>query len=345
MFLRWIRPAVVRLRHRPFCTTHADGLVTVGDMLRYAVTRFGDARNLTYGQGSTGAFSDAALLLAYTLHLGVRDGDILTTWGNCRLTASERQRLVMLINERCATGTPMAYLVNGCYLQGEPFYVNKHVLSPRSFLGDILASHAAGRDDDRDVLFHPHKVASVWDLCTGSGCLAVLAAKLLPRVSEVIATDVSEEALDVARANVATHGVASLVRVLPRGDLFAAAPAQRCDLIVCNPPYVDEAAMQALPPAYRAEPALALHGGRDGMHVVSRVLRGAATHLKPGGGLLMEVGRLKPTIEKQHRAFAREVRWLATELSIDECFYASKAVLTRHFGAAPQGSPAGTGSS
>ena len=269
--------------------------------------------------------------------------EFLATRGNCRLTTSERRHLMEVIDDRCKTGKPMAYLVNGCYQQGEPFHINESVLIPRSFLGDILASGGKAENGDGGVLFHPHKVKSVWDLCTGSGCLAILSTKLLPNVAEVLATDVSDEALDVARINVADHGVAATVRVL-RGDLFAAAPAQRVDLIVSNPPYVDAAAMQALPPAYRAEPSLALDGGADGMRVVSRILRGAAAHLKPNGGLLIEVGRLKPTIERQHRAFAREVRWLTTELSVDECFYAPKAVLARHFGAAAAaaGSPHGS---
>jgi ribosomal protein L3 glutamine methyltransferase len=197
------------------------------------------------------------------------------------------------------------------------------VIVPRSFIGELLDSHFAGEEGDGASLIDPANVGRVLDLCTGSGCLAILAARHFPN-AQIDAVDISKDALAVAARNVSGHGVEERVR-LYHGDLFAPFRNTRYDLIICNPPYVDAEGMAALPPECRAEPRLAFDGGDDGLDLVRRILTQAENHLTPQGGLLCEIGRGRDRLEA---AFPQlSLMWLDSEDSEAEVFWIAAADL------------------
>jgi ribosomal protein L3 glutamine methyltransferase len=196
-----------------------------------------------------------------------------------------------------------------------PFYVDERVIVPRSFIGELLLSgRLAG--GGLGLIEEPGSIGSVLDLCTGSGCLGVIAARLFP-LAVVHATDLSSDALAVARRNIADTGEESRIE-LYEGDLFAPLPEGRYDLILANPPYVDEEAMAALPPEYRHEPAMALDGGSDGLAVVRRILAEANERLAPEGLLICEIGRGRALLERDFPEL--DFLWLDTEESSGEVF-------------------------
>ena len=202
------------------------------------------------------------------------------------------------------------------YMLGVPFYVDERAIVPRSFLGEILDSELfAG--EDFSLLRKTDSIASVLDLCTGSACLAILAALRFPQ-AKVDAVELCKAAIEVARRNVADHHMKKRVRLL-RGDLFAPVKAARYDLIIANPPYVDDQGMASLPPECRHEPKLAFDGGSDGLSVIARILDGAGRHLNKGGGLLCEVGRGRTVIERAYPD--KRFLWLDTEESSGEVFW------------------------
>ena len=298
---------------------------TVGDMMHYAIKKFTNTE-LSFGQSTVDPFQDAALMLICTLKLNVQD-DLLGKWGKRRITTKEYDQLEFIIQKRITTRVPMAYLLKGCYQQGEFFFVDERTLIPRSFLAEILFSSSFTSN-----VVVPTKISSVLDLCTGSGCLAVLAAKVFNNAEIIVAIDVSTDALEVAKINISHKKLTQLI-TLQCGDLYSSlAREQPFDLIITNPPYVDTVAMSRLPAEYKHEPQLALDGGgKDGMQIVEKILVGASAHLRLGGGILIEVGRLGTRIRKFYPAFSREVRWLDTQQSSGECFYVTKNVLDNFF--------------
>lgn len=232
------------------------------------------------------------------------------------LTRAEADACAALVDRRIATRRPAAYLTGEAWLQGVPFSVDERVIVPRSLIAEVLAAGGI----DPFLLAAPRRVL---DLCTGSGCLAVLAALAWPE-AQVDAADLSADALAVARINVDRHRLASRIR-LHQGDGLAAVGGQRYDLIVCNPPYVDRAAMAALPPEYRAEPAIALAGGDDGMDFVRPLLARAAAHLEDSGALVLEIGHERDHFE---RAFPRlEAVWLPTSAGCDQVLLLTRDAL------------------
>jgi ribosomal protein L3 glutamine methyltransferase len=282
-------------------------LVTLGDFFRFAVRRFKAAR-LAYGHGTTNAVDEAAFMVLEALRLPIH---ILDPWLDLEPTPAERTRLLTLIDARIALRMPAPYLLGAAYMRGVRFHVDRRALIPRSFIGDILADGALPLD--------PGKVKRVLDLCTGSGCLAILAALAFPR-ARVDAVDLSAGALAVARRNVASHRLGDRI-TLHRGDLFQPVARQRYDLILGNPPYVDAGGMAKLPPEYRHEPRMALAAGQDGLDLVRRILAEAPRHLRRGGGLLCEIGRGRPPLE---RAYPKQpFVWLNTEQSEGEVFWLS----------------------
>jgi len=282
-------------------------LVTLGDFFRFVVRRFKAAR-LAYGHGTTNAADEAAFMLLEALRLPIHN---LDPWLDLKPTPAERARLLTLIDARISQRRPAPYLLGVAYQQGVRFHVDRRALIPRSFIGDILADGALPSD--------PGKVKRVLDLCTGSGCLAILAALAFPR-ARVDAVDLSAGALAVARRNVASHRLGDRI-TLHRGDLFQPVARQRYDLILSNPPYVDAGGMATLPPEYRHEPRMALAAGQDGLDLVRRILAEAPRHLRRGGGLLCEIGRGRPPLERAYPT--APFVWLDTEQSEGEVFWLS----------------------
>jgi ribosomal protein L3 glutamine methyltransferase len=294
-------------------------LVTVLDFVRYAVTRF-NAAKLVFAHGTADPVAEAAFLVGEALHL---PPDRFELFAPARVTAPERERILGLIEARIRTRKPAAYLLGRIYAAGVPFYVDERVIVPRSYLGEIIAGDAFSGAEDG--LADPAAVARALDLCTGSGALAVLAAMRFPNAA-VDAVDISADALAVAARNVGEHGLADRI-ALWHGDLFAPLDGERYDLIITNPPYVDEAGMAALPPECRHEPALALDGGTDGIAVIARIIDEAGRHLTENGGLLCEVGRGRPVLEARYPELG--FLWLDTEESTGEVFWLAASALLR----------------
>ena len=291
----------------------AGELLTLLDFVRYAVSRFMAAK-LVFAHGTTDPVAEAAFLVGEALHLRP---DQFEHFATARVTAAEARKILGLIARRVATRKPAAYLVNRIWMRGLPFYVDERVIVPRSFIGELLDSHFADGDDATSLIGDPAEVASVLDLCTGSGCLAILASRHFPHAA-IDAVDISKDALAVAARNVGDYGLNDRI-ALHRGDLFAPLGSRRYDLILANPPYVDAQGMADLPRECRAEPKLAFDGGADGLDVVRRILAEAKAHLTAQGGLLCEIGRCRPALEL---AFPRlPLLWLDTEDSEGEVFW------------------------
>jgi ribosomal protein L3 glutamine methyltransferase len=292
-------------------------LATIYDYVCFAAARLKRAR-VAFAHGTTDPVAEAAFLVGEAMSL---HPDEVEPNAARRVPKAAGQRILSWVEQRIATRKPAAYLVNRMYMRGLPFYVDERVIVPRSFIGEILDSHFG--DDDVLRLRDPVTVARVLDLCTGSGCLAILAARAFPN-ARIDAADLSEDALAVAARNVREHGLENRITLL-QGDLFAALRDQRYDLIISNPPYVDAKGMAGLPRECLAEPRMAFDGGADGIDLVRRIIDGAKAHLAPGGGLLCEVGRCKPAIGK---AYPRaDFLWLDTEESEGEVFWIEATAL------------------
>ena len=291
-------------------------LATVLDFVRYAASRFTEAK-LAFGQGTRDAVEDAMFLVCEALHL---PKDSAEAFLPARLTAAERRHVFGLIEKRVRTRTPAAYLVKRAYLQDRAFTIDERAIVPRSYLAELLYGDLFMGEEQ---LVDRMAVTRVLDLCTGSGCLAVLACELFPN-AQVDAVDLSKDALAVATINVAEHGVEDRVRLL-RGDLFKPVGDAVYDIILCNPPYVDVEGMARLPAEYAHEPRLALAAGTDGLDVVRRILSEARAHLNDGGGLLCEIGRCRPALEENFPD--TNFLWLDTAGSSGEVFWLAAAAL------------------
>jgi len=282
------------------------------DYLHRAGARLDEA-GVSFGQGTTNAFDEAAWLVLWRLGLPLDDLDGVA---DRELDDAELGALDALIAERIATRKPAAYLTGEAWLQGVPFTVDERTIVPRSLIAEALA----------EGLIDPWLSAAttrVLDLCTGNGSLAVLAAMAWPEVT-VDAADLSADALAVARLNVERHGLASRI-ALHQGDGLAAVAGRRYDLILCNPPYVNAASMDALPPEFRAEPALALAGGADGMDFVRELLAAAPAHMTDDAVLVLEIGHEREHFEAAFPAL--EVAWLPTALTDDAVLLVTRVAL------------------
>src|SRR5690606_3557526 len=234
---------------------------------------------LAFGHGSDNAWDEAVYLVLTTLHLPL---DMLDPFLDARLLDDEKKKCVSLIELRVKKRVPLAYLTGEAWLQGHRFLTDKRVIVPRSPISELLAEHLEPWVDD------PENVQHVLDLCTGSGCLAILAALAFPN-AQVDAVDLSDHAIRLAQRNVDMYQLGERVNVL-QGDLYAPLKKQRYDVIVCNPPYVNSTTMAQLPSEYQHEPALALAGGDDGMDIIRTILDQAAAHLSDDGFIVLEIG-------------------------------------------------------
>lgn len=263
---------------------------------------------LVYGHGTSNALDEAAFLILSALDLPIDD---INPWLDCRLTIAERESIASLIARRIETRKPAAYLTNTAYIQGYKFYVDERVIVPRSFIGEMLVE-----DRLAAIVPDPLAVTRVLDLCTGSGCLAILAAEAFPN-AEIDASDISDEALAVAQRNVRDYGLDERVHTF-KANLFDGLPPVTYDLIISNPPYVTADAVSAFPPEYQAEPQLAHLGGADGMDLVHHILRDAAGRLASGGSLIVEIGDGQETLEAARPDLP--FLWLDTATSKGEVF-------------------------
>ena len=251
--------------------------MTLGQLVQQAAARL-QAAGVHFGHGTTNAFDEAAWLVLWRLGLPLHALDEAAAQA---LTPGQVAQVETLVEERIRSRRPAAYLTGEAWLQGVPFFVDERVIVPRSLIAEPLA------EGSFDAWLGPH-TQRVLDLCTGNGSLAVLAAMAWPEVT-VDAADLSVDALAVAAKNVARHGLQDRIS-LHQGDGLAAVAGRRYDLVLCNPPYVNSTSMDALPPEYRAEPALALAGGADGMYFIRHMLATLPRHLNPQGVLVLEVG-------------------------------------------------------
>ena len=293
----------------------APALQTVRDVVHAGAKRFRAAR-LVFGHGTTNAFDEAVYLTLHALRL---PPDELEPHLDTPLTKYQGDRIRKLFERRIRERTPAAYLTHEAWLGDFRFYVDERVIVPRSYIAELL------REDLAPWLINPLKIRSALDLCTGSGCLAILLAHSFPR-ARIDATDIAVDALRVARRNVADYQLENRINLL-KSDLFSALAEKRYDLIVSNPPYVRAAIMRRLPPEYRCEPEIALAGGNDGLAVVRGMLSRAAQHLNPNGLLVVEVGHNRKQVEKAFPGLA--FTWPETSGGDDCVFLLAREQLVR----------------
>jgi len=263
----------------------AQSLHTVRDYLRFAVSRFKQAK-LFFGHGSSDAYDEAAYLILHTLHLPL---DRLEPFLDARLADGERSEVLNIIHRRVEHRIPAAYLTHQAFLGDFSFYVDERVIVPRSFIAELLLGQLS------PWIAEAEEINSVLDLCTGSGCLAILAAHAFPYAG-VDAVDLSPAALAVAERNVADYQLQERVSLV-ESDLYTKLDGKQYDLIISNPPYVDAESVAALPREYLHEPKLALGSGRDGLDATRLILEHAAQHLTGNGILVVEIGHNRDVLE------------------------------------------------
>lgn len=287
---------------------------TVRDLLRYAVSRFSAAK-LSFGHGSANAYDEAAYLVLHTLNLPL---DTLDPFLDARLLPDEIDAVLAVIERRVTDRVPAAYITHEAYMHGLRFYVDSRVIVPRSFIGELL------QEGLEPWLGEAGQIGPVLELCTGSGCLPILAAHVWPQ-ARIDAVDISPDALAVARRNVADYKLEDRITLFA-GDLYAPLPAGATyDVILTNPPYVNEAAMRDLPPEYLAEPRIALAGGDDGMDVVRRIIAGAKARLNPGGVLVVEIGNEHANVEAAFPDL--DIVWLPVSAGDEQVFLVTAEAL------------------
>ncbi|WP_034297476.1 50S ribosomal protein L3 N(5)-glutamine methyltransferase [Herbaspirillum sp. RV1423] len=283
-----------------------NNFATVRDILRYAITSF-NTEKLFFGHGTNNAFDEAAYLILHTLKLPL---DQLEPFLDARLLQGEIDNLLRVIMRRTEDRVPAAYITNEAWLGGYRFYVDERVIVPRSFIAELIPEHFAPWVQD------PAQIENALDLCTGSGCLPILLADAFPQ-ARIDAVDISPEALQVARRNVDDYELGERIKLV-ESDLYAKLPARKYDLIISNPPYVNSDSMSKLPQEYLQEPQIALAGGKDGMDLVRKIVKGAAQRLTPNGVLVVEIGNERAYAEA---AFPElELTWVTTSAGDDMVF-------------------------
>jgi ribosomal protein L3 glutamine methyltransferase len=271
--------------YNPFSDT--ESLITVRDWLRFAVSRFNEA-GLFFGHGSDNAFDEAAYLILHTLHLPL---DRLEPFLDASLTHVEAEQVKAILERRVKDRVPAAYLTHEAWLGDYRFYVDERVIVPRSFIAELLREQLSPWVDD------PESIHAALDICTGSGCLAILMAHTFPNAA-VDAVDLSKDALEVAKKNVADYGLQDQVHLI-QSDLMKKLKGKTYDLIITNPPYVNAPSMAELPEEFQREPELALASGKDGLKHIRQILADAPRHLNSGGSLIAEIGHNRDALEEE----------------------------------------------
>jgi ribosomal protein L3 glutamine methyltransferase len=279
---------------------------TPRDLLRHAVTRFNTAK-LFFGHGSVEAFDEAAYLILHTLKLPL---DRLEPFLDAKLLPEEIDAVLAVIDRRTNERVPAAYITNEAWLGTYNFYVDERTIVPRSFIAELIPEYFAPWVNE------PENISNVLELCTGSGCLAIMLADAFPD-AQVDAVDISADALEVAKKNVATYKLEDRLTLI-QSDLYANVPDKKYDLIITNPPYVNSSSMSQLPMEYRAEPELALDGGKDGMDLVRKIIAGAAERLTDDGILIVEIGNEREFAEAAFGELG--LTWLTTSNGDDMVF-------------------------
>ncbi|WP_374243703.1 50S ribosomal protein L3 N(5)-glutamine methyltransferase [Zoogloea sp.] len=281
-------------------------LVTVRDWLRYAVTRFNRA-GCYFGHGLPDAYDEAVYLILHTLALPL---DRLEPFLDACIPGDEREAIFEVIEKRAVDKLPAAYITGEAWLGDFRFEVDPRVIVPRSYFAELL------EDGFAPWVQNPEEVTAAMDMCTGSGCLAILMAHAFPN-AHITAVDISQDALDVAAANIAAYGLEDRI-ALVKSDGFAAVPEQRFDFILSNPPYVTRASMESLPAEYLHEPGIALGSGEDGLDLVRKLLADAPRFLTPEGVLAIEVGHNRALVEAAFPALS--ATWLSAPSGDDKVF-------------------------
>ncbi len=279
---------------------------TLRDLLRYAVTRFNTAQ-LFFGHGSANALDEAAYLLLHTLKLPL---DKIEPFLDARLLPHEIDAAIAVIERRATDRVPASYITNEAWLGTYNFYVDERVIVPRSFIAELIPERFTPWIQD------PEEVTDILELCTGSGCLPIMLADAFEN-AQVDAVDISKEALEVARKNVATYDLADRINLIA-SDLYSNVPDKLYDMIITNPPYVNSQSMRQLPKEYQHEPQIALAGGDDGMDLVRKIVAGAASRLKPNGILMVEIGNERVFADAAFAEYG--LTWLSTSAGDDMVF-------------------------
>lgn len=275
-----------------------DELRTLRDLLRFAVSYFNQT-DLFLGHGLANTYDEAVHLILHTLQLAP---DQLSMFLEANLTQRERTQILRIVERRVKEKIPAAYLTHEAWLGDFNFYVDERVIIPRSFIAELLENRLS------PWITNPDTVSSALDLCTGSGCLAILLAHAFENAS-IDASDISPDALDVALKNITNYDLTNKISLI-NSDLFANLKEKRYDLIISNPPYVSAESMAALPEEYLHEPRIALAGGIDGLDIIRRIFNEAGKHLTENGLLIVEIGHNQAVIEQ---AFPRlSCTWLDT---------------------------------
>jgi ribosomal protein L3 glutamine methyltransferase len=281
-------------------------LITVRDHIRYAVSRF-TAAQLFFGHGSDNAWDEAVYLTLHTLSLPL---DRLEPFLDARLLQHEREALLEIYRRRCEDRLPAAYLTNEAWLGDYRFYVDDRVIVPRSFIAELLQEQLSPWVED------PWTINNALDLCTGSGCLAILTALAFPE-AQVDAVDLSKDALAVAERNIGDYSLNERVHPI-YSDAFNQLQGNKYDLIISNPPYVNADSVAALPPEYLHEPEMALGSGDDGLDFTHIILREAKKHLTPEGILIVEIGHNREALEDAYPTLP--FTWLDTSAGDEYVF-------------------------